>query len=634
MTMKLKQLTKFGILIFGIAMFFTACEKERTDEIVTQALYDAPSMESAKQFFNVNSNTAGSNTFYRKTFSNVPSVAHWEGSTNKKYKQTEAQDVNILYTPIYVNSSRTDIKGFIASTEQNGIVDYRKLYILYKSNDLSNGLSAYILIYGLDGNLEIAYNYENGHQIPFPENNGISALNKSSSECEGDIALMTDEQFENWWGNCSGIGLDEVVVNSTLSNESGVLGGSVFNDSNSTVWVGINPEVILPGGPNNNNINIFDNNNSPWETPNVTVANAAGIGAALGFKFTSPEANWLRAQEANNILVLIQIANFLNANREENPFGDLTFGDTAPEQFPIAPFALNFSVDLINFLIDNPELDLGGISEEQQFNDLENCYEINGNNYIGCFEELEDNIKNELTDPCARAIFTELENGLYVDDILSPEMQVPISDLGDFLNLNFSESILSLFNGSGTFDFIILNGTPSNPIANASTDTDLISTNPNRWNVTTTINNIYLANATQLSIARTMIHELVHGYLLASSNELDFTIAMTMYASENGIDTSDTNAFHHEFMGQYINAIAYSLYEWDKDYGTGGNLGWDYYYAMAFSGQFQTNSSNIIVSTTDSFLELVPNLADRQNIVNIIINEQINNNDAQGTDCY
>jgi len=30
--------------------------------------------------------------------------------------------------------------------------------------------------------------------------------------------------------------------------------------------------------------------------------------------------------------------------------------------------------------------------------------------------------------------------------------------------------------------------------------------------------------------------------------------------------------------------MAYSLYEWYKNYETVGNLGWNYYYAMGFGG--------------------------------------------------
>jgi hypothetical protein len=216
------------------------------------------------------------------------------------------------------------------------------LYILYKSNDLSNGLSAYILIYGMDGNLQLAYNYENGQQVPFPEANNGNTLNKSSSGCDGNISTMTDAEFENWWANCDS-GFYATVVYSSLSNPTGSTAGSTsaFNDWNTSPWQSIDPATIIPIGSNGNN--------SSWHTPNVTVANEVSISALLGFSYNSLQANWLREQENTNQQILNQIAAYLNANREQNPFGDFTFGDIAPEQFPVNAAAIQYILDLINF---------------------------------------------------------------------------------------------------------------------------------------------------------------------------------------------------------------------------------------------------------------------------------------------
>tara|TARA_B110000091_G_C13667814_1_gene412420 strand:- start:111 stop:278 length:168 start_codon:yes stop_codon:yes gene_type:complete len=54
---------------------------------------------------------------------------------------------------------------------------------------------------------------------------------------------------------------------------------------------------------------------------------------------------------------------------------------------------------------------------------------------------------------------------------------------------------------------------------------------------------------------------------------------------------------------------------------------------MAYSGMFQVDPSGIIVTEIDTFIELVPNVNDRQEIANIILNEQNGNNEAQGTKC-
>jgi len=234
-----------------------------------------------------------------------------------------------------------------------------------------------------------------------------------------------------------------------------------------------------------------------------------------------------------------------------------------------------------------------------------------------------DNISNNLTNPCAKNIFTELENGIFTTNPIKPEIIIPNNN---YLELNFSEIILKLFNDSSSTHLIIKND-------------DIGSANAHTIGATITLNNSYIETATQLSIARTIIHESVHVYLNAlysnviEFNSFTFRQKMEKYASDNGYDI-ETNEFHHNFMGQYVNAMAYSLYEWDKDYGTGGDLGWDYYYALGFGGLFQIDINNgTIVSETDAFKSIISDPYERQKIADKILNEFKNNEDAQGTDC-
>lgn len=106
----------------------------------------------------------------------------------------------------------------------------------------------------------------------------------------------------------------------------------------------------------------------------------------------------------------------------------------------------------------------------------------------------------------------------------------------------------------------------------------------------------------------------------------------------------DKNTFHHEFMGQYVDAMAFSLYSWDKNHGTGGDLGWDYYRSMAFAGlsylKVDANNNPIldengqkIYLDTDSFIELVPSIEERNRIKKISINEATGNQDAESEKC-
>ncbi|AMC11420.1 hypothetical protein Lupro_09160 [Lutibacter profundi] len=232
-----------------------------------------------------------------------------------------------------------------------------------------------------------------------------------------------------------------------------------------------------------------------------------------------------------------------------------------------------------------------------------------------------DKIINNLTNSCAKDIFMELENGIFTTHPLKPEI---IISNNNTLELNFSETILKLFNDSSSTHLIIGND-------------DIGNANAHTVGTTITLNNSYIETATQLSIARTIIHESVHAYLngvyfsYTDFENKSLQEKMRQYAADNGY--TDYSKFQHEFMGQYVNAMAYSLYEWDKDYGTGGNLGWNYYYSMGFGGLFQTYSNGIIASETDSFKSLIPDSIERQKIANIIFNELKNNDDAKGKKC-
>jgi len=243
-------------------------------------------------------------------------------------------------------------------------------------------------------------------------------------------------------------------------------------------------------------------------------------------------------------------------------------------------------------------------------------------------------IINKLTNPCASNIFTELQNEMLKKDLINKVEATP-----DGSPLTFVESILKLFNDSDGTNLLIRN---SNNIGNSNAHT--IGT-------TITLKTSYLKTATQLSIARTMIHEILHTYLngiyldLPDFENKTLLEKMEKFATDNGYDPiNDPNRFQHEFMGQFVDAMAYSLYDWDKNYGTGGNLGWNYYKSMAFAGFIYAkkdsngnyildNNGNKIYDDTDSFKELVPNQTDRDNIKKIISDETEGNSNSRGSKC-
>ena len=121
-------------------------------------------------------------------------------------------------------------------------------------------------------------------------------------------------------------------------------------------------------------------------------------------------------------------------------------------------------------------------------------------------------IINRLTDPCAKDIFLELSKGnAYLTE--TGEIVTPGNFLGVF---DIFPGMLDLFEKSGKFDYRIQNGT-------ISSGANGITQRINGVN-TITLNNEYLNNATSLSIARTIIHETVHAYLLEHTNNMDLRL--------------------------------------------------------------------------------------------------------------
>ncbi|MGY6745076.1 MAG: hypothetical protein ACXIUQ_20255, partial [Cecembia sp.] len=229
---------------------------------------------------------------------------------------------------------------------------------------------------------------------------------------------------------------------------------------------------------------------------------------------------------------------------------------------------------------------------------------------------------NQLSNPCASGIFLSLKRGNNSPMFIGS--QNPLSEF------SFAEEIYNLFENSKKFDLIIKNANLSG--VNGSTVSSL-NRNTGKIEVTITLSNNYLGKATKLSIARTIIHEMVHGFINYELNSGNFEFSS--YFNKNfekylTVKNPDMNRAHHELMGAYVDMIAFSLKKWDFMFGDGlGNLGDDYYKAMAFGGLFKTNT-NI---PTDSFKELIPNSNERTRIINIIRNEQEGNSNAKGKKC-
>ena len=230
-------------------------------------------------------------------------------------------------------------------------------------------------------------------------------------------------------------------------------------------------------------------------------------------------------------------------------------------------------------------------------------------NQGNCVTPEEDNIVNDLTNPCAKELFTELLSRIDTDVLM---------EAGDF-----ADEVLRLFDESQNTDLTIRNGS-------------LVGVNASTVQTTITMNDSFLQNATTLAIVGTMIHEMTHAYLNAyfygypDFQDRPLRDKLHRYASENGY--TDLNRFHHEFMGQYVSAIAFSLRHWDLNHGTRMDLGLNYYTSMAFGGLYYKDLNGNLVET-DSFIELIPSQSDRDEIKDRLIKEQNGETDSKGKRC-
>jgi len=139
-----------------------------------------------------------------------------------------------------------------------------------------------------------------------------------------------------------------------------------------------------------------------------------------------------------------------------------------------------------------------------------------------------------------------------------------------------------------------------------------------------TLDDIELANATDVSIARTIIHETMHGYIQAAlyTSNLDPNIRTSITTIYNQLQPKKQNRglAEHEFISDYVHAMAFSLSAWDNN-SNQRYLGMDYYKNLSWGGLFETNGFNSLTSTQQRTIE------------KNVLSELKNKADAVGSTC-
>lgn len=144
----------------------------------------------------------------------------------------------------------------------------------------------------------------------------------------------------------------------------------------------------------------------------------------------------------------------------------------------------------------------------------------------------------------------------------------------------------------------------------------------------------YLTTGTDLSIARTIIHESVHGLFVQMHEEGKFYLPdNTIDPSFNDLASAYTKAMEtnntsglglsqHKYMGNLVKDIATSLSAYGEQ--NGYNLPFSYYNYMAWGGLTHSPDSNGNLVENDFFKNEVTNPNERMTIVNTIVSEQNN----------
>lgn len=212
--------------------------------------------------------------------------------------------------------------------------------------------------------------------------------------------------------------------------------------------------------------------------------------------------------------------------------------------------------------------------------------------------------------------------GPCVEDIINQlkrkDMQnLTIPDIGGFDGTqHLSQVILDLFDKSGDYNLTIKVGqlgTNSNGFElNGKT-----TPNTNGWNIT--IDSDLANKGTQLFIAKTAIHETMHafiGYQLNNFNPLNSDMVADLNSLHQQFKNQNNsfNLTQHEFMSQYVEALAYSLAAWDNH-----SQSMDYYKMLSWGG----------LETSTAYQAL----NNKTNIQNAIQNERYGKSGAKGTKC-
>lgn len=238
---------------------------------------------------------------------------------------------------------------------------------------------------------------------------------------------------------------------------------------------------------------------------------------------------------------------------------------------------------------------------------IEDCYDTNSPINPKCIGKLldengncvEEDIIDNTNNPCVSNIIKTLQEkdtrGALVPDLVGKS--------------HLSQIVLDLFGKCTNYDLIIdikeLGNNPQGHPINAQTN----------GIESITLDDDLVRQATQLSIAKTLIHESLHVYINyiiePYIKEYNFVKVLSEYYKKYN---NDNNLTQHNFMSQFVEALAYSLSAYDFH-----KQDMSYYEAMSWGG----------LESSDAYKAL----SNKDEIQKIIKNERYSRRGAKSTKC-
>jgi lysozyme family protein len=341
MNHKVKQLF-FLMLVFAL----NGCEKEDNDLIQQSHLTVAsiPNVNVSKLYFEDNSALSISGEFTRNESS---AIKHpdWDNSLSKFFKQENNLLVNVLYTPIYLDTRR-NTKAFIGSTIVQGELTQKILILDYSPEYRFNSFAGHVFIYSVDGELEILSKYENNmlvenYDINLLKENASSSLTSRTTDCSELPDVTIIEEFEEWLRDCEDQMLDQIDMEGPGASDNTIEQGDSPGGGSTTccldIWgapsTAIEPEDPDPdsssGGSNIGGglPSIFAANSITPEGPAIARALEIDVDSAL-----QEAEDWLNNEATKRLLEAL--ADFLNANKDNSNVNTTRIADVPENQLP------------------------------------------------------------------------------------------------------------------------------------------------------------------------------------------------------------------------------------------------------------------------------------------------------------